>query len=515
MSVVQLDQLDAEDGVARELRPPSDGVGTGTTHHEAGYRPRFGRYVMPHRALHIPAIESGSYGVREGCAVRPLVDGEPAFRRICAAIEAARTSVFATVAFLEPGVQMPDRRGSIFDVLDATVARGLDVRVIFWRSEEISESAHFPGTDLQRAWLASRESTFGARWDALPEDQCHHQKSWLIDVETSDEVVFVGGINLDHPSLSPRRHASQPQGSVHDVYLELRGPAASDVHHNFVQRWNEASDHAQPGGHWPEGDDRGPLAFPRKPSERAGDAVVQISRTVQAGLYRDETPAPGGKAYRIENGEFSILDQYLAAIDAARNTIYIEDQAIGSLQIVGHLKQALERGVAVALLLPGDCHPAYWEARQDPQLTPYFDLVASLDDFPSFTMAAIASNDGAGSYHDIYVHAKIMLVDDAWATIGSANTVDRSFQSDTELNASIWHGDVVKALRADLFAEHLARDTAALSDVEAFHKFYERARDNAWRRLASLPLEGLAFQLNASLYGLGPPKRWIEPPAPG
>ena len=63
---------------------------------------------------------------------------------------------------------------------------------------------------------------------------------------------------------------------------------------------------------------------------------------------------------------------------------------------------------------------------------------------------------------------KIMLVDDEWATIGSTNTVDRSFKKDTELNASIWHVDTVKALRSSLFEEHLGIDTSGLSDVEAF-----------------------------------------------
>ena len=466
---------------------------------------------MPHRARHVPPVESGSYPVREGCAVRPLIDGEPAFRRICEAVESARERVWGTVAFLEPGVQMPDGRGSLFDVLDAAAARGVDVRVIFWRSPEVSSLAHFPGTAEQRSWLETRGSRFGARWDALSGDECHHQKSWLVDAGSADEVAFVGGINLDHGSVSPRGHAPRAEGSVHDVYLELRGPAVTDVQHNFVQRWNEASEWEDPGGHWPPGQDRGSLPFPLELSEAVGDVPVQITRTVQAGRYRDSTSTPQGKAFGIHQGEFSIYDQYIAAIDAARSSIYIEDQAIGSPKIVGHLKQALERGVQVIFLLPGDCHPAYAEARRMPALTPFFDLVGSLDSHPAFTMAAIASAAEDGDPHEIYVHAKIMLVDDAWATIGSTNTADRSFQSDTELNASIWHGDVVRGLRSDLFEEHLGIHTADLDDTRAFRHFHERARDNAWLKLGGLPLEGLAYRLNAGVYGLGRPKQWSAP----
>ncbi|MGH0034533.1 MAG: phospholipase D-like domain-containing protein [Myxococcota bacterium] len=462
---------------------------------------------MPHRARHIPAVDSGSYPVRDGCAVEPLVDGEPAFRRICDAVESARHSVWVTVAFLEEDVQMPGDRGSLFDVLDAARERGLDVRVLFWRSSGVEPHTHFPGTEAQRAALSARGSRFSARWDALPGDECHHQKSWLVDAGHEGEVAFVGGINLDHGSVAaPRGHAPRDLGNVHDVYLEVRGPAATDVHHNFAQRWNEASDRGREDGCWPAGADAGDLSFPSRLSATCGEARVQISRTVQGGLYGDGTPTPGGKPFAIGQGEFSIFDQYIAAIDAAERTIYIEDQAIGAPKIVGHLRAALDRGVEVIFLVPGDCHPAYHQARKVPATKPFFDLVASLDGFPGFTLAAIASHAGEGAYHEVYVHAKIMLVDDAWATIGSTNTADRSFRSDTELNASIWHGDAVRELRRDLFDEHLESRTAGLDDLAAFRHFHQRARDNAWRKLAGRRMEGLAYRLDAGLYGLAPPK---------
>jgi phosphatidylserine/phosphatidylglycerophosphate/cardiolipin synthase-like enzyme len=404
--------------------------------------------------------------VRQGCTVRPLVDGEPAFRRICEAVESARKSVWLTVAFLEPDFEMPDGRGHLFDVLDRAAERGVDVRAIFWRSPETPEHAHFPGSEAQRTLLRQRGARFAARWDALPGDMCHHQKSWLVDAGSEHEIAFVGGINLDKGSVSPPGHGRpERRHRVHDVYLELRGPAATDVHHNFVQRWNEASDHEREDGHWPEGSDAGHLAFPETLSPAAGDVPVQITRTVQQGRYGNGRPTPDGKPFTIREGEFSIYDQYIAAIDA----------------------------------------PAYHQARKVPATKPFFDLVAGLDGFPGFTLSAIATNEGPGAYGEVYVHAKIMLVDDAWATIGSTNVADRSFKEDTELNASIWHGDVTRGLRHELFEEHLGLDTRALDDREAFRHFHERARDNAWRRLAGEPLAGLAYRLDAGLYGLGRP----------
>ena len=71
--------------------------------------------------------------------MRALVDGEPAFRRVCEAIEAARQSVWATVTLMWADFQMPDGRGSALDVLNRAAARGLDVRVIFWRPDPETE----------------------------------------------------------------------------------------------------------------------------------------------------------------------------------------------------------------------------------------------------------------------------------------------------------------------------------------------------------------------------------------
>ena len=63
-------------------------------------------------AAHVPGAVRSAYPLRTGNFVRPLVDGEPAFRRICEAVEAGRHSVWVTVAFLEHAVQMPAGRGT-------------------------------------------------------------------------------------------------------------------------------------------------------------------------------------------------------------------------------------------------------------------------------------------------------------------------------------------------------------------------------------------------------------------
>lgn len=97
-------------------------------------------------ADYIPFARTSSYPIRAGNAVK-----------ICEAIEAAKKSVWVTVAFIWPEFRFPDGRDSLFDVLDGAASRGLDVRVIFWRPnpETVAyESTAFSGTPEQRAMLA-------------------------------------------------------------------------------------------------------------------------------------------------------------------------------------------------------------------------------------------------------------------------------------------------------------------------------------------------------------------------
>src|SRR5437773_6818743 len=263
----------------------------------------------------VPFARGGAYPPRPGNAARPLVDGEPAFRRIAAAVEAARASVWVTVAFVERDLVLPGARGTFFDLLERAAARGLEVRALFWREPELGRllpgASHFAGSAEERAWLAARGARFLARWDHLPH-YCHHQKSWLIDAGRPGEVAFVGGINLDHGSLVAPGHPPVGGGrsdediyaNIHDLYLELSGPAATDVHHNFVQRWNEASERDRPDGVW--GND-GALPFPAKLSKPQGRSTVQIQRTIHPRCYADGRAAPEAEAYDIAAGERSVL----------------------------------------------------------------------------------------------------------------------------------------------------------------------------------------------------------------
>ena len=415
----------------------------------------------------IPFVRTGSSPVREGNSVRLLVDGIPAFRRICNAIDAAERSVWATVTFMWPSFEMPDGRGATLDVLDRAAARGVDVRVIFWRPDDDMTRFRrnaFWGSPEHVAQLDERRSGVSVRWDRAAPGFCQHQKSWLIDAATDSETAFVGGINLNPHSLVLPGHAGD--GQNHDVFLELRGPSVVDVHHNFVQRWNEASERRALGGMWGAASETD-LPRPTRVPPPRGRTIAQVQR--------DRTN----------------FDQYCAAIDAARRSIYIENQYIDVAAIIDRLDRALERGVEVVALVPAE-----------PDGGSTLAMCAPLFIHENFTLAGIAGLGANGERSPVYVHDKLMLVDDEWATVGSCNLHRHSLFGNSEMNVAFRDPNAVRAMRVELFAEHLSRDTSCMDDRSALRLFRTIARENEKRcEVRDHAWQGLAF----SLTGTSPP----------
>lgn len=432
--------------------------------------------------LAVPAVQTASYPARPGNALRPLIDGEPAFRRICEAIEAARHSVWATVTFMWADFQMPDGRGSALDVLNRAAARGLDVRLIFWRPDPETEKLKanaFWGAPEHLRMLDTSDSTIRVRWDRAQPGFCQHQKSWVIDAGAETETVFLGGINLNPHSMVAPGHRGE--GQNHDVYIELAGPSAVDVHHNFVQRWNEASERHCTDGRWGSGSETD-LPFPSRSPSRRGDALVQIQRTIHNGRYRDGRATPEGSPFDIAAGERSNFDQYRAAVAAARRTIYIEHQHIDVPEIIDCLRGALQRGVEVVAVLP-----ASGEIPEE---------LTTLGAFENFTLAGIAGLGSDGKRKPVWVHAKLMIVDGEWGTAGSCNLHRHSLFGNSEMNAAFWDRNTARALLSELLREHLERDVSAMDDLAALRLFRTIAADN--RKLFKTGenvWQGLAFSL--------------------
>jgi cardiolipin synthase A/B len=449
----------------------------------------------------LPFVATGSCPTRGGNLVRPLIDGEPAFRRICETIEAARHSVWTTITFMWPEFRMPDARGTALEVLDRAARRGVDVRVIFWRPDAETEALKrnaFWGAPEHFDLLRRNSHQVRIRWDRAHPGFCQHQKTWLIDAGKDTETSFVGGINLNPHSLVSPGHSGE--GQNHDVYIELAGPSVADVHHNFVQRWNESSERQLHDGRWGAGSETD-LPLPhRVPAER-GAAHVQIQRTTHPGRYSDGRAPPEGRAFDIKSGERTNFDQYCSAIRGARRTIYMENQYVEVGEIVAELQGALQRGVEVVLLMPAipDISPTAYETAER---SAFFEARAALGKHDNFTLAGIAGLGSDGLRKPVYVHSKLMLIDDAWATIGSCNLHRFSLFGNGELNAAISDPEAVRAFRVALFQEHLAQDTSAIDDRVALQLFRRIARGNRQRHENGDPLwQGLALSLDVATYG--------------
>lgn len=448
-----------------------------------------------------PFVTTGTYPTRSGNHVRPWIDGIPAFRRICETIEAAQQSVWATITFMWPTFGMPDGRGTPLDLFQRVAERGIDVRLIFWRPDD--ETAYlrknaFWGAAEHFAALAQAYPHIKIRWDRAYPGYCQHQKTWLIDANLPTATAFVGGINLNPHSLVMPGHNGQDQN--HDAYVEIAGPAVADVQHNFVQRWNEASERTSADGRWGAGSDTD-LPFPTHTPPACGAADVQIQRTIHAGRYHNPHPAPGGSAFAIAAGEKTNLAQYCQAIRWAHRTIYMENQYIEVPEIVDALHDALARGVEVVVLLPAV--PVLASAADVTQERQAFLAArARLADYDHFTLCGIAGVDVDGRRQPVYVHSKLMLVDDEWATVGSCNLHHFSLFGNSELNAALQHPATVRALRVELFQEHLGVDTSTMADKRAFRLFRRIANENRQRHTNSDPAwQGLAFRLNVASYG--------------
>ena len=71
------------------------------------------------------------------------------------------------------------------------------------------------------------------------------------------------------------------------------------------------------------------------------------------------------------------------------------------------------------------------------------------------TYSLVCQDKKTKKLRQIYVHSKLLIVDDKWITIGSANTDKNGFKDSTEVNIGITSSQLSKELRTRLWCEHL------------------------------------------------------------
>jgi phospholipase D1/2 len=280
---------------------------------------------------------------------------------------------------------------------------------------------------------------------ARPMGAVHHQKIAVID----DSVAFCGGLDLtvdrwdtsahEHDNRG-RRTVGRSYGPRHEVAAAVDGEAACALSEQARERWEAAT-----------GLPLTPVdvkheAWPSKLEPTMRDVDVGIARTLPELEGRDEVR------------EVEALN--LAAIASARHTIYLENQYLAASRVADALASRLAEsdGPEVVIVLPrrgsnrleretmdGARHRlihVLWEADEHDRLGIYYPVT-----------------DGGTP---IYVHSKVMVIDDQLLRIGSSNLNNRSMGFDSECDIAIEAGSQnnglrrqITAVRDQLLSEHL------------------------------------------------------------
>jgi phospholipase D1/2 len=420
--------------------------------------------------------------------VAVLVDGEDYYRAFYeAALQAERTILLAGWQFDSdacllrgPEVQGAPAPVDLLGFLEHLVATkpALQIRLLAWNFHVVFA--------MERQWL--QELLFNWKThdriqfhfdDHHPSGASHHQKFVVIDGVRS----FLGGIDLCDHRWDRRKHADrdelrtsrgQPHQPFHDAQVYLAGAeVGAALGRLFMSRWEAAQ--GEPLGldlDAPPGGSRSPWS-PRDALPLATDRVA-LSRT-------DPNGAPFGPVPCRE-----VERLHLEAIAAAERSIYIETQYFSSRAVGEALLARLAdttRPIELVIVL----NPHAESPKEDLAVgLAQAKILGELSRATEGTRHAFAKLhslpecDAGEPERSTYVHSKLMIVDDCFVTIGSANLTNRSMGLDSELHASFQEAPgsalaaSIRALRIGLVREHAGRElpeeqctAAALLDAAA------------------------------------------------
>jgi len=424
---------------------------------------------------------------------------------------------------------------TISSMLAAAASRGAIVNGLVWRS-------HWD----RLAFSAQQNRRLGAEIEAaggcclldmrVRVGGSHHQKFVVIrhvdGDKTIDDVAFVGGIDLCHSRRDDRDHVGDPQSQPmaaaygsrppwHDVQVAIRGPAVGAVEYVFRERWTD------------------PQPLSRAPWRRVADRIHGEQVKARTLPPQSADPPPVG-AHVVQilrtyphrrhgypfapSGERSVARAYEKALRRARSLIYIEDQYLWSADVAQAFAAALREQPQLRMIavLP------MW-ADQDgkvsgpPNEIGRIDALQSLRHAGGDRVAVYGLENRSGL--PIYVHAKVCVIDDVWATVGSDNLNRRSWSHDSELSCAVLDQDrdprepldpadlgdgarvFARDLRLELAREHLGRgegDDGDLIDSKQFFDVMAAAADrlDAWHnsgRQGDRPIGQLRRRTEATL----------------
>ena len=436
------------------------------------------------RATRLDSRHTASRAWTDGNEVRPLVHGARYFAELAGRLGAMRSGDLVMFADWrgDPDERLTGAPGSeVGRVLADVARRGVDVRGLVWRSHW--DRLAFSGAENRNL----EEEVNAAGGECLLDMRVrlggsHHQK--LVVLRHPDrpehDIAYLGGIDLCHSRRDDETHEGDPQRQPmaaaygarppwHDIQLAITGPAVGDVETVFRERWEDPQAASRSPLRWAEDRLRRhsthvtPLPPQLPDPAPTGPHPVQLLRTYPRRL--------GGYPF-APRGERSVARGYAKALSRARRLIYVEDQYLWSTDVSSVFAAALRdnpqlRLVAVLPHLPDQDG----RISKPPNLVGRQRLLDALHAVAPGRVAAYGIENASGT--PIYVHSKVCVIDDEWASVGSDNFNRRSWTHDSEVSAAVHHAGYAAGLRRSLVREHLGLGSDGSGDGLALEETFD------------------------------------------
>ncbi len=323
----------------------------------------------------------------------------------------------------------------------------------------------------------------------------HHQK-FIIVQSPGSWWAYVGGIDIALDRWDMPSHKSHPArqreflDAWHDVQCGIRGPAVTQVWENFRERWDDPRPPARspspvPTASPPRIGAPPPVGSLPPPPASAGRQHIQVHRTLVCKNVYSFAP----------RGEQTCQLAYERAIVRAEHFIYIEEQYLWPCRVVDRLALAVRSNAKLKVVivlardydLPAPMDAIHYDMRRE--------CLQKIKGWSKGQVFAFHLEQNPGS-QQVYVHSKLMIVDDCYATIGSMNINKRSATTDSELGVAVVDEDTLTGamdgekvtvcrfaheLRVKLWAEHLRVPNHLLRDPIAALQYWPDCTRSSWR----------------------------------
>jgi phosphatidylserine/phosphatidylglycerophosphate/cardiolipin synthase-like enzyme len=423
----------------------------------------------------------------EGNHAEPLPHGSTYFDRLVTEVEALGDGdhLFFTDWRGDPDERMRDDGPTVAELFSSAAKRGVVVKGLIWRSHidklqySEDENRHL-GEAVQ---AAGGEVLLDQR---VRRGGSHHQKLVVLRHPDAPErdIAFAGGIDLCHSRRDDAEHRGDPQAVTmakaygerppwHDVQLALRGPVVGALDQTFRERWTDPTslDIASPIAYLKDRLRHADLRADRLPPQPpdpppCGPHAVQVLRTYAA-------MKPGYDFAR--HGEQTIARGYSKAIKRARRLIYLEDQYLWSAEVAQLFADALRTNPELHLVAVVPRHPDVdGRFALPPNKVGRAEAIALCRKAGGDRVHVFDVENHEGT--PVYVHAKVCVVDDVWASVGSDNFNRRSWTHDSELSCTVLD---------ETRDEREPRDPAGLGD--GARTYARNLRLLLWREHLDLP----------------------------